>query len=215
MAGIGLIETNRELLARQLFDVFSVIFIKPVASEPQLTIIWLVPAPDAIDAEGIDTNTQMLYALSRTCYQKALRINASSPETHNNLGDLFYVMKNYSAAEEDYSKALKLCRDNPQYLNSLGLTYYGMKNYAGAEENLSKAISLQPDYLEARNNLALTYLHRGMYSKALEELERVVSVSPDNSGVYFNLALVYLRGFQDRERALFYLKKCLKVSSRL
>jgi Flp pilus assembly protein TadD len=201
---------RRDKLFNNLGKSYYQLLQKRLAFEEHAT---LRAAADEIDAERIDNDTRMLYTLSRTWYQKALGINPANAETHNNLGDLFYVMKNYSAAEEEYSIALKHCQDNAHYYNNLGLAYYGMKNYDGAEEMLSKAISLQPDYLDARNNLALIYLHRGMYTKAREELERVLSGSPDNSGVYFNLALLYLRGFHDRERALFYLKEGLKASS--
>jgi len=170
-------------------------------------------AADGTYSEEIEDETQRLFTVSRTYYQRALRINPASAEAHNNMGDLFYVMKNYPAAEEEYRNALKLCPNRAEYHNNLGLVYYGMKHYEGAEAELSKAISLKPDFLEARNNLALVYMHLGMYPKALDELEMVLSSSPDNAGVYFNLALVYLRGFSDSERAAYYLKEGLKMSS--
>lgn len=46
-----------------------------------------------------------LYELSLTCYQKAFSINPANKEVHNNLKELFYVMKNYPVAEEEYRKA--------------------------------------------------------------------------------------------------------------
>ncbi len=151
--------------------------------------------------------------MSLAYYQRALSINPANADVHNNLGDLFYVMNNYTDAEEEYMKALKHNPDNAQYYNNLGLVYYGLKNYDGAEEKFSRAISLQHDFLEARNNLALVYLHRGMYQKALEQLEMVLSYGQNNNaGVYFNLALVYLRGFHDSERAAYYLRESLRLN---
>jgi tetratricopeptide (TPR) repeat protein len=152
--------------------------------------------------------------LSHTYYQRALRINPERADAHNNLGDLFYVMKSYPAAEEEYKKALEINPDNAVYYNNLGLVYYGLQSFSGAVKMLTEAISLQPDFLEARNNLALVYMHLGLYPQALEELERALSSGPDNPEFYFNLAMVYLRGFNDSESAVFYLKKGLKLTSR-
>ncbi len=171
-------------------------------------------AADDTDSEEIEHETQRLFTLSRTCYQRALRINPASAEVHNNLGDLFYVMKSYPAAEEEYKKALEINPDNAVYYNNLGLVYYGLQSFSGAVKMLTEAISLQPDFLEARNNLALVYMHLGLYPQALEELERALSSGPDNPEFYFNLAMVYLRGFNDSESAVFYLKKGLKLTSR-
>ena len=171
-------------------------------------------AIDETNSEQKRNEVQRLYTLSRTYYQRALRINPERSDAHNNLGDLFYVMNNYTDAETEYMKAMELSPDNAEYYNNLGLVYYALKNYEGAEEKFSRAISLQHDFLEARNNLALVYLHRGMYQKALEQLEMVLSYGPpdDNAGVYFNLALVYLRGFHDSERAAYYLRESLRLN---
>jgi tetratricopeptide (TPR) repeat protein len=165
------------------------------------------------NSEREGNNAQRLYELSLACYQHALKISPANAEIHNNLGDLFYVMKNYPDAEEEYMKALQHNPDNAQYYNNLGLVCYSLKNYEDAEEKFSRAISLQHNFLEARNNLALVYLHLGMYQKALEQLEMVLSYGPDdNAGVYFNLALVYLRGFHDSERAAYYLRESLRLN---
>ncbi len=164
------------------------------------------------DSETDGDDVQRLYALSSGYYQRALKINHASDEVHNNLGDLFYVMKNYIGAEEEYRKAVAFSPANATYYNNLGLVYYARKNYDDAEKNLSRAIALQPDFFEARNNLSLIYMSRGRYQKALEELEQALSANQDNPGVYFNLALVYLRGFKNSERAMFYLKESLKLT---
>ncbi len=170
-------------------------------------------AADEKCSKSVMNVTDRLYELSLACYQRALRISPASADLHNNLGDLFYIMKNYPDAEEEYLTALKHNPDNAQYYNNLGLAYYSMKNYDSAEESFSRAISLRKDFLEGRNNLALVYLHWGMYQKALEQLEMVLSYGPaENVEVYLNLALVYLRGFNDRERAAYYLREAMRLS---
>jgi tetratricopeptide (TPR) repeat protein len=162
----------------------------------------------------IDTETGRLFTASRTFYQNALTINPSSAEVHNNLGDLFYLMRNYEDAEEEYGNALQISPNRAEYYNKLGLTYYGMQMYGAAEEKLLRAIAIQPGYLEARNNLALVYMHQGMYTRALDELKIALSSGRENSGVCFNLSLVYLRGFGDSERAMYYLQESLRLSAR-
>jgi tetratricopeptide (TPR) repeat protein len=123
-------------------------------------------------------------------------------------------MKNYEDAEDEYGKALRISPNRAEYYNNLGLAYYGMRKYGEAEEKLLRAIAIQPGYLEARNNLALVYMHLGMHTRALDELNIALSSGRDNVGVCFNLSLVYLRGFGDSERAMYYLKEGLRLSSR-
>jgi len=162
----------------------------------------------------IDNETRRLFTASRTFYQNALTSNPSSAEAHNNLGDLFYLMKNYEDAEEEYEKALRISPHRAEYYNNLALAYYGMRKFSAAENKLHRAIAIQPGYLEARNNLALVYIHQGMYTRALDELKIALSSGRENSGVCFNLSLVYLRGFGDSERARYYWKEGLRLSSR-
>ncbi len=171
-------------------------------------------ASDKTESAQERNDAERFYKLSLAYYQRALRITPASAEVHNNLGDLFYVIKNYIGAEEEYRKALKCNPDKPQYYNNLGLVYYGLNNYDGAKEKFSMAISLKPDFLEARNNLALVYIHQGMYTRALDELKIVLSSGQHNSDVCYNLSLVYLRGFSDSERAMYYLQESFRLSTR-
>ena len=70
---------------------------------------------------------------------------------------------------------------------------------------------LRPDYAEAFNNVALVYLEKGAYKKALKGFREALQLMPGNAEVCFNIALVYLKGFKDKENALYYLKRSLQL----
>jgi len=61
-----------------------------------------------------DEEAYKLYTLSYACYQSALRFDPSSAEAHNNLGDLYYFMKQYQNAEKEYEAALKVSSEHPR-----------------------------------------------------------------------------------------------------
>jgi len=152
-----------------------------------------------------------LYQKSLNNYKKALQLNSSDPEVHNNLGDLYYLEQLYPSALEEYKRAVKL---NPYYAdayNNLGLVYLKEKNYDDAQNAFARTLELEPTFAEACNNLALIYMERGMYHKALEEFTRALRLVPKNAEVHFNLALVYLRGFKDKQKGIYYLKESLRL----
>ena len=127
------------------------------------------------------------------------------------LGDLYYLKKFYQLAAREYKLTTKL---NPCYAeaySNLGLIYFNEKHYDDAQEKFLKALELKPDFAEAYNNLALTYFNKGLYHEALGEFNRALKLMPGNAEVHFNIALVYLRGFKDKKKGVYYLRKSLKI----
>ena len=67
-----------------------------------------------------------------------------------NLGDTFYLKKEYPKAAEQYQKTLQ---SNPRFQQahaSLGLTYYQMQKYREALEEFEIVLKLDPKDEQAR-----------------------------------------------------------------
>lgn len=151
-----------------------------------------------------------LYKRSLYNYKKSLQLNFDSPEVHNNLGDLYYLKKLYQPAAEEYRIAMRI---NPYYAeayNNLGIVHFDEGRYEDAQKTFVKALAFKPNFAEAYNNLGMVYLNKTLYRKALEEFRKALELIPENAEVNFNLALVYLRGFSDKQKGIYYLKRSLE-----
>jgi len=83
-------------------------------------------------------------------YQSALSLDPENPVVMKNLGDVFYLKKEYSRAVEMYQKAL---RPNPRFQEahySLGLAYYQLRKYQEALGEFEIVLKLDPKDEQAR-----------------------------------------------------------------
>ena len=77
-------------------------------------------------------------------YQSALSRDPENPVIMKNLGDTFYLKREYPQAIEQYQKTL---RSNPRFQQahaSLGLAYYQMQKYREALEEFEVVLKLDP-----------------------------------------------------------------------
>ena len=77
-------------------------------------------------------------------YQSALSRDAGNPVIMKNLGDTFYLKKEYPQAMEQYQKVLQ---SNPRFQqahSSLGLVYYQIQKYPEALEEFEIVLKFDP-----------------------------------------------------------------------
>ena len=77
-------------------------------------------------------------------YRSALSRDPGNPVIMKNLGDTFYLKKEYPQATEQYQKVLQ---SNPRFQqahSSLGLVYYQMQKYPEALEEFEIVLKLDP-----------------------------------------------------------------------
>lgn len=88
-------------------------------------------------------------------YLYALDISDRSPETFLNLGNLQYMMQDYSSAIADYDHAesLGLTQKHVLFLNR-GMAYMRVGQLDIAESEYLKALEIRPDWLNAQDQLA-------------------------------------------------------------
>ena len=92
-------------------------------------------------ADALGHREEALYA-----YERALEINPRSAEAHNNLGTLFFEIKEYDLALANYAQGLKETTKsgNRAMINeNMGNVYYSMGSFEQAVERYKKALEIK------------------------------------------------------------------------
>lgn len=142
-------------------------------------------------------------------YKDILRYEPKSIRINNNLGNLYYNMKNMENAEYYYRKATEENNTFAQPYYNLGTIAQSKGDIAGAIGLYEKAIEIDPGFYYPYQNLAFIYAQQGNLTKAAENIEVLKLLLPANARVYYNSALVYL-ALNNKEQALKDLRAGLK-----
>ena len=136
---------------------------------------------------GVAYESQGFWDLAISEYQAALKKGGSLSLIKGNMGNIYYIKKEYLAAEAAYREALRSDSRNAPILNNLANLYLVQKkNLKKAEGLVQKAIALdrsrdrshQPVYLETLGSI---YLAQGDYLAALVSYEKAEELAPQNS----------------------------------
>ena len=127
-----------------------------------------------------------------TLWLSAESISPSSPNNHNNLGDLYGRRGDYERAIKEFQTAIVLKPNYADAYHNLGNTYAQIGKNQEAMDNFMKAIEFNPNLWQSYQNIASIYFTQKDYQKAAEYMEKVVQLIPNNPDVLNNLALVYL-----------------------
>ncbi|MBN2006970.1 MAG: tetratricopeptide repeat protein [Anaerolineae bacterium] len=87
-------------------------------------------------------------------FQKSISLDAAFVEAHYNLGNAYFLKKEYGLAVDAYTQALELDPTNADSYANRGMVYRRIEKYNEALADFSQAIQLNPED-------ALSYLGRG------------------------------------------------------
>jgi glycosyltransferase involved in cell wall biosynthesis len=79
-------------------------------------------------------------------YQKAIELNPSDEELHNNLGNLLGRLGRFQEAIAELEKALSLAPDNAVIQRNLAAAYAGAGKYGDALNGFRRSIELAPEF---------------------------------------------------------------------
>jgi tetratricopeptide (TPR) repeat protein len=88
------------------------------------------------------------YADAKKEFQRAIRLDNSYPEAHNNLGVIYYVNRDYGAAIKEYHRAIKLKPESAHFHSNLGSAYFSRKDYEKASREFAYAMQLDPSIFD-------------------------------------------------------------------
>jgi tetratricopeptide (TPR) repeat protein len=146
-----------------------------------------------------------------TLWVSMIRTSPSSPQNHNNLGDMYGRQGDMERAVVEFQKAIEL---NPQYgdaYHNLGNTYQQMEKYDLALESFQKAISFNPNLWQSYANIGVIYYQQKQYPKAESSLLQAIKIFPTNDGLYAGLGVIYLDQNQE-EKAMEVFKRALEIN---
>ena len=143
-----------------------------------------------------------------------LGVVASDPRDYpawSDLGMLYFIQKNYEAAENSYASALKAKADYFPALLSRGRVQLARKDYEHAIESLDAALKLDARSASANFFLGEAYLQVKKGSKAVGYLNQALSLDPVGMAeAHLRLAALYNgAGMKDKAAAEYeqFLKK--------
>lgn len=128
------------------------------------------------------------------------KTSPSSPNTHNNLGDVYGRWGNKERSLQEFQTAIALKPNYADAYHNAGNVYRELGQFDKALEYYQKAVSLNPLLWQSYQNIAAIYFDQKQYQKALEHIQKAIQINPKNINLYNNLAVVYLVS-GDKEKA--------------
>lgn len=118
----------------------------------------------------------------------------------NELGMVYFIQKDFVAAENSYNKAIELKPDYATALVSLGRVRLAQKNNEGAVSVLQTAVKAEPQSASANYFLGEAYLAVRKGSLAVQYLNEALRIDPVGmANAHLRLATLYnAAGYKDR-----------------
>ncbi len=120
------------------------------------------------------------------------KTSPSSPNNHNNLGDVYGRQGDKQKALQEFQTAIALKPNYGDAYHNLANTYREIGQLDKALENYQKALQFNPNLWQSHQNIAAIYYSQAQYDKALEQLDQAVKISPKIPNLWNNLGVVYL-----------------------
>lgn len=140
----------------------------------------------------------------------AARTSPSSPQNHNNLGDLYMRRGDLNQAVIEFQTAIKLKSDYSDAYHNLANTYYQKGDRSLAKENYEKAIFYNKSLWQSYQNLANMYFEEGDIAITEKYLSKAIEINPTNINLQIDLAAVLSKNNKKAE-ALAIIKKVLAI----
>lgn len=117
----------------------------------------------------------------------------SSPQNHNNLGDLYGRRGDLNRAIEEFQTAIILLPDYADAYHNLANTYVQIGKIDLAIENYKKAIHYNPQLWQSYLNLASLYFDLEKYDDSVAAVQESIKINPQNPNNYLLLGADFLK----------------------
>jgi tetratricopeptide (TPR) repeat protein len=110
-------------------------------------------------------------------FKRAIELDSTMFESLNNLGTVYFKMKDYRASENQFTAALNLKPQAGAPRFNLGLCYERQSKFAEAARQFELVINTDPQDAEAHYQLGLVYEKTGRTTDAIRTLQRGLSLT--------------------------------------
>lgn len=132
------------------------------------------------------------------------KTSPSSPNNHNNLGDVYGRLGDKQRALEEFKTAIALKPNYGDAYHNLANTYRELGDNEKAIENYLNAIKNNPNLWQSYQNIAAIYFSLQQYSLALENIEKAIQINPNNLNLRIAQGVILLTsGQKDKAKELF------------
>lgn len=135
---------------------------------------------NALDQEG-------RFEEAESQYRRALSMNATCAEAHNDLGIELERKKQHEEAKRELLLAVGFKPDYSEAFNNLGNVVSELGELGEAEEAYRQALRLQPGFFQAYYNLGTTLEAEGKLAEAEGAYRETIRLVPNFAGTYYNL----------------------------
>jgi tetratricopeptide (TPR) repeat protein len=158
---------------------------------------------------------QQKTAPARECFERALKVRASYPNTManswNNLGLLAAREGRTDEAIEDFHQALKLSSDHQIALDNLGSAYRQQKRWDDARKTYERALEVNANDAEANYGLGMVFAQLDDTERAFDCLQKALALRPVYPEALNNLGILYLRTHR-RDQAVTSFEESIRVA---
>lgn len=128
----------------------------------------------------------------------------SSPNAHNNLGDVYGRLGNQLASIEEFKKAIQLKPNYADAYHNLGNAYRTAGGKEEAIKSYQTALSINPYIWQSYVNIAAILIEEDKVDKAIEIVNQGIETNPQNENLINTLGIIYLNNDQnDRAKEAF------------
>ncbi|MBA5249959.1 MAG: tetratricopeptide repeat protein, partial [Gammaproteobacteria bacterium] len=147
---------------------------------------------------------------ARTCYKKALQLNADYANAHYNLANIYLKELQFDKAKLHYQHLIKLEPNYASAYHQLGVLYKQESNFEAAITHYKTAVKLDPKALESHYNLAILLQQKEQYKAAEIHYQRVLELDSNYVSAYLNLGVLF-KDQQYFNKAKYYFNRCLEL----
>ncbi|MBI2086189.1 tetratricopeptide repeat protein [Candidatus Daviesbacteria bacterium] len=132
------------------------------------------------------------------------KTSPSSPNTHNNLGDVYGRRGDKQAALKEFQTAIALKPNYGDAYHNLANTYRELGQNDKALENYQNALKYNPTLWQSYQNIAAIYFEQKKYDLTIENFQKAIKVNPNNLNLRLNLGIIYLKtGNKEKAKEVF------------
>ncbi len=132
------------------------------------------------------------------------KTSPSSPNTHNNLGDVYGRRGDKQAALREFQRAIEIKPNYGDAYHNLANTYMELNQPDKALEGYQNALKFNPNLWQSYQNITAIYFGQKKYDLATENLQKAIQLNPRNLNLRINLGVVYLNmGQKDKAKETF------------